>query len=128
METCECDGVCWRYAGGLAAMQSWADLLIAFAYFSIPLEMLYFASMFEGLPQRGTLVQFVSFILLCGCTHFIGARGLYLSLSDRMIVMAVFAKAATALVSCMTAISLLREIPRFLRTREREHHLTTKNE
>lgn len=123
MTSCECGGVQWQYAGGMAPFQSWADLLIAFAYFSIPLELLYFANKFKELPQKGTLVQFVAFILLCGFTHLIGARGLYLNHSTQLVVIASFAKAATALVSCVTAFSLLHELPKLLRTREREHFL-----
>jgi hypothetical protein len=73
-------------------------------------------------------VQFVSFILLCGFIHLTGARGLFLSLLDQIVLMAFLYKAGTALVSCMTAFSLLREIPRFLRTQEREHRVTTKTE
>lgn len=109
-------------------VQSWADVLIALAYFSIPIEMVYFATRVRDLPQKSTLFHFVMFIVLCGITHTFAASSLLLNRSPSTAVSANLAKIATALVSCATALSLLREIPKFLRQKEREQMLRTKKE
>jgi ethylene receptor len=124
MQTCVCLGEQW-WSGG-RRVQSWADVMIAFAYFSIPLEMIYFASKVRNLPHKGTLFQFVLFIILCGTTHTFAASTLLLSRTPSVLFFAAFAKVATALVSCATALSLLRDIPRFLHLQDRERMLENK--
>jgi ethylene receptor len=109
-------------------VQSWADVMIALAYFSIPLEMMYFATRVRDLPQKGTLVQFVMFIILCGITHAFAALSLLFNRSQMTVVSATFAKVATALVLCVTALSLLQEIPKFLRQKDREQFFLAKTE
>ncbi|KAM0008110.1 putative non-specific serine/threonine protein kinase [Helianthus debilis subsp. tardiflorus] len=44
-----------------------SDFLIAIAYFSIPIELLYFVSC-SNIPFKWVLVQFILFIVLCGAT------------------------------------------------------------
>lgn len=128
MQSCTCVERQWLYMMQLSHLQSMADAMIALAYFSIPLELMYFALKFRELPQKRTLFHFVLFILLCGCTHLFGAQGLCLSTSSTLVVSLTISKIATAIVSALTALSLLREIPLFLRMREREGFLRLKTE
>ena len=53
---------------GVARCQLASDFLIALAYFSIPLELLYFFLRSKVLPHRWVLLQFGLFIVLCGTT------------------------------------------------------------
>ena len=48
-----------------------SDAFIALAYFSIPLELIYFVKKATFFPYRWVLVQFGAFIILCGLTHMI---------------------------------------------------------
>ncbi|KAL4589066.1 hypothetical protein LXL04_001968 [Taraxacum kok-saghyz] len=47
-----------------------SDFLIAVAYFSIPIELLYFVSC-SNVPFKWVLFQFIAFIVLCGMTHLL---------------------------------------------------------
>ncbi|KAF9586932.1 hypothetical protein IFM89_039804 [Coptis chinensis] len=44
-----------------------SDFLIAVAYFSIPLELVYFIN----IPFKWVMAQFIAFIVLCGMTHLL---------------------------------------------------------
>jgi len=87
-----------------------SDLIIALSYFCIPIELVYRDS--KGLHQRdpryrNILAICVAFILLCGITHLVTFIG-------GTLVCAVFFKFITACVSTITAIYLVRLIPKFL--------------
>jgi ethylene receptor len=126
MVQCTCLGRLWTYSHSLGQLQSLADTIISVAYFSFPIELMYFGFKFKELPQKGTLVQFVLFILLCGCTHLLSAHELTLMDSSAKLVRITTAKCLTALVSAVTALFLFWKIPRFLRVQEREHYLKLK--
>ncbi|KAF8759168.1 hypothetical protein HU200_010555 [Digitaria exilis] len=83
--------------------QKVSDFLIAAAYFSIPLELLYFATCSDLFPLKWIVLQFGAFIVLCGLTHLIHP-----------------------LVSFATAITLLTLIPQLLRVKVRENFLMNK--
>lgn len=88
--------------------QKVSDLLIAAAYFSIPLEILYFvAGLRHLLPFRWVLVQFGAFIVLCGLTHLLAAFT-YEPHPFVLVLLLTVAKFLTALVSFLTAITPLR--------------------
>ena len=114
MVGCECLDRTWIYNGLTGRVHAWADVVISVAYFSIPVELLYFGFQYKELPQKTTLVRFVLFILLCGCTHIIGAHELKLMPTHSMQVSATVVTCLTAFVSALTAILLLRDIPRLL--------------
>jgi ethylene receptor len=114
------------YSLNQGRVQKWADIAISVAYFSIPLELLYFGYRFKELPLRRTLVQFVLFILLCGCTHLLAANELLLKRTQAMLTCATVVKSATAIVSLMTALFLVWEIPRFLKLAKRGQYLKVK--
>uniref|UniRef100_A0A0E0K704 histidine kinase n=1 Tax=Oryza punctata TaxID=4537 RepID=A0A0E0K704_ORYPU len=127
---CHCDG--GGGGGGFWSMdnifrwQKVSDLLIAAAYFSIPLEILYFvAGLRHLLPFRWVLVQFGAFIVLCGLTHLLTAFT-YEPHPFMVVLLLTSAKFLTALVSFLTAITLLTLIPQLLRIKVRESLLWLK--
>ncbi|KVI07439.1 protein EIN4-like [Cynara cardunculus var. scolymus] len=96
-----------------------SDFLIAIAYFSIPLELLYFLSC-SNVPFKWVVVQFIAFIVLCGLTHLINGWGYYGNQTFQLMMALTVAKLLTALVSCATAITLLTLIPLLLKFKVRE--------
>ncbi|KAI6692695.1 hypothetical protein NL676_020405 [Syzygium grande] len=82
-----------------------SDFLIAVAYFSIPLELLYFVSL-SYVPFKWVLAQFIAFIVLCGLTHLLNCWTYYGPHSFQLMLSLTIAKFLTALVSCATAITL----------------------
>ncbi|XP_059307836.1 protein EIN4 [Lycium ferocissimum] len=99
--------------------QKVSDFFIAVAYFSIPLELLYFISR-SNLPFKWVLVQFIAFIVLCGLTHLLNGWTYNPHPSFQLILSLTVAKILTALVSCATAITLLTLIPLLLKIKVRE--------
>ncbi|KAL6911269.1 hypothetical protein ACP4OV_000074 [Aristida adscensionis] len=129
---CACDGGGGGGGGGFWSLENifkWqkvSDLLIAAAYFSIPLELLYFvAGLRHLLPFRWVLVQFGAFIVLCGLTHLLAAFT-YEPHPFMLVLLLTAAKFLTALVSFLTAITLLTLIPQLLRVKVRESLLWIK--
>jgi ethylene receptor len=120
---CNCEED-WGLQELITRCQLASDFLIALAYFSIPLELVYFVSFSHVFPFRWVIIQFGAFIVLCGLTHFIsiwtyGPRDKDLGPQERdvsfLIILAqTILKIATALVSCATAITLVHIIPELL--------------
>uniref|UniRef100_A0A7N0SVI5 histidine kinase n=1 Tax=Kalanchoe fedtschenkoi TaxID=63787 RepID=A0A7N0SVI5_KALFE len=104
-----------------------SNFFIAFAYFSIPLELIYFVSKSAFFPYRWVLMMFGAFIVLCGATHLINLWTLSLHTRTVELVM-TFAKVATAAVSCLTALMLVHIIPDLLSVKTREELLKNKAE
>ncbi|EFJ25385.1 two-component response regulator [Selaginella moellendorffii] len=102
-----------------------ADFFIALAYFSIPIELIYFVKKSALFPYRWVLVQFGAFIVLCGATHFISLWTLG-SHSRTMATVMTVAKILTAVVSCATALMLVHIIPDLLSVKTRELFLKNK--
>ncbi|KAL5770584.1 hypothetical protein ACOSP7_014738 [Xanthoceras sorbifolium] len=104
--------------------QTVSDYMIGLAYFSIPLELLYFVSR-SNIPFKWVLIQFVAFIVLCGLTHLLNALTYHEQFrhSFLLVVSLTLAKLFTALVSCATAITLLTLIPLLLKWKVREFFL-----
>ncbi|XP_004239739.1 protein EIN4 [Solanum lycopersicum] len=121
---CNCDeeGVFWNIHTILDC-QKVSDFLIAIAYFSIPLELLYFISC-SDVPFKWVLVQFIAFIVLCGLTHLLNGLTYSAHPSFQLIMSLTVAKILTALVSCATAITLLTLFPMLLKVKVRELFLT----
>jgi PAS domain S-box-containing protein len=87
-----------------------SDLLIALAYFSIPIALLIFVRRRQDLAFNWMFLLFALFIILCGTTHLFGVWALWLPLYrlDGLI------KAATAVASVGTAALLWRLLPQAL--------------
>ncbi|XP_057720552.1 protein EIN4 [Arachis stenosperma] len=99
--------------------QKVSDFFIAIAYFSIPLELLYFIS-YSNVPFKLVFLQFIAFIVLCGLTHLLNAYTYYGSPSFQLLISLTVAKFLTALVSCATAITFPTLIPLLLKIKVRE--------
>ncbi|XP_002521957.2 protein EIN4 [Ricinus communis] len=116
---CNCDDEGIWSIHSILECQRVSDFLIAVAYFSIPIELLYFISC-SNFPFKWVLLQFIAFIVLCGLTHLLNAWTYYGPHSFQLMLSLTIAKFLTALVSCATAITLLTLIPLLLKWKVRE--------
>ncbi|XP_019057605.1 PREDICTED: ethylene receptor 2 [Tarenaya hassleriana] len=124
-QRCNCDdeGSFWSIENILET-QRVSDFLIAVAYFSIPIELLYFVSC-SNVPFKWVLFEFIAFIVLCGLTHLLHGWTYGPHTFRLMLALTVF-KILTALVSCATAITLITLIPMLLKVKVREFMLKKK--
>ncbi|KAF9620715.1 hypothetical protein IFM89_014015 [Coptis chinensis] len=125
MESCNCIEPQWPADDLLMKYQYISDVFIALAYFSIPLELIYFVKRSSVFPYRWVLVQFGAFIVLCGATHFINLWTFSIHSRTVEVVMAT-AKILCAVVSCVTALMLVHIIPDLLSVKTRELFLKNK--
>ncbi|KAL3848647.1 hypothetical protein ACJIZ3_010529 [Penstemon smallii] len=125
MELCNCIEPPWPADELLMKYQYISDFFIALAYFSIPLELIYFVKKSAVFPYRWVLVQFGAFIVLCGATHLINLWTFTLHTRTVAVVM-TSAKILTAAVSCATALMLVHIIPDLLSVKTREIFLKNK--
>ncbi|KAF2307015.1 hypothetical protein GH714_023301 [Hevea brasiliensis] len=116
---CNCDDDGFWSVHSILECQKVSDFLIAVAYFSIPMELLYFVSC-SNFPFKWVLLQFIAFIVLCGLTHLLNGWTYYGPHSFQLMMSLTVAKFLTALVSCATAITLLTLIPLLLKWKVRE--------
>ncbi|CAA2994945.1 ethylene receptor [Olea europaea subsp. europaea] len=116
---CNCDFDGFWSLNRILECQKVSDFFIAIAYFSIPIELLYFLSC-SNVPFKWVLLQFVAFIVLCGLTHLLNGWTYYGPHSFQLMMALTVAKILTALVSCATAITLLTLIPLLLKIKVRE--------
>lgn len=127
MDGCDCIEPQWPADELLIKYQYISDFFIALAYFSIPLELIYFVKKSSVFPYRWVLIQFGAFIVLCGATHLINLWTFTIHSRTVAIVMTV-AKVTTAAVSCITALLLVHIIPDLLSVKTRELFLKNKAE
>ncbi|XP_044493688.1 probable ethylene response sensor 1 isoform X2 [Mangifera indica] len=127
MISCDCIDTQLAQDELLVKYQYISDVLIALAYFSIPLELIYFVKKSAFFPYRWVLMQFGAFIILCGATHFISLWTFSLHSKAVAVVMTV-AKSSCALVSCLTALLLVYIIPDLLSVKTRELFLKNRAE
>jgi PAS domain S-box-containing protein len=103
-------GYCYLWKSELVWLHAGSDFLIALAYYSIPLMLVYFVRRRHDLPFQGIFFLFSAFILSCGTTHLLEIWTLWHPdywLSGLM-------KAITAIVSLYTASELMPLIPKAL--------------
>ncbi|XP_078446507.1 ethylene response sensor 1 isoform X2 [Wolffia australiana] len=127
MEGCDCIEPQWHPDELLLKYQYISDFFIALAYFSIPLELIYFVKKSSFFPYRWVLVQFGAFIVLCGATHLI-SLWTFVPHSKMVALVMTVAKVSTAVVSCATALTLVHIIPDLLSVKMREVFLKNKAE
>ncbi|OIW06218.1 hypothetical protein TanjilG_03843 [Lupinus angustifolius] len=125
MESCNCIEPQFPAEELLMKYQYISDFFIALAYFSIPLELIYFVKKSAVFPYRWVLVQFGAFIVLCGATHLINLWTFTMHTKTVAIVMTI-SKVLTAVVSCATALMLVHIIPDLLSVKTRELFLKKK--
>ncbi|KAJ8444007.1 hypothetical protein Cgig2_020853 [Carnegiea gigantea] len=126
MASCDCFEQ-WPADELLLKYQYISDFFIAVAYFSIPLELIYFVQKSAFFPYRWVLMQFGAFIVLCGATHLINLWTFSMHSKTVAIVMTI-AKMSTAAVSCITALMLVHIIPDLLSVKTREMLLRSRAE
>lgn len=100
-------GGCFLWQPSLLWLHAGSDGLIALAYFSIPLTLLYFLRRRPGLRLNGLILMFGGFILACGVTHLMSIWNLWHSSYRLEGVL----KAVTALLSLATAVAAVKLAP-----------------
>jgi len=103
-------GYCLLWAPGLIWLHAASDTIIALAYFSIPLALIWFVRQRKDLEFRWVFLLFVCFILACGMTHAMGVLTLWVAAYGLEGTI----KVVTAILSVATAILLWPLIPRLL--------------
>ena len=100
-------GHCFLWIPSILWTSVVADALIALAYLTIPVTLIYFIRRRRDMPFNWMFVAFGVFILACGSTHlaeiWVVWRPDYVPL--------VILKAITAVASVVTAIALVRLVP-----------------
>ena len=106
-------GHCYLWQTPLVSLHVVSDFLIAIAYFSIPIALLYFVFKRENdFPVR-LIVLFGSFIICCGLGHVFDIVTLWYPI----YWISGTVRAATALISCYTAMEVAILLPTFLALR-----------
>ncbi|XP_071704024.1 ethylene receptor 2-like [Rutidosis leptorrhynchoides] len=121
---CNCEVEGFFGYKNIMEIQRVSDFLIAVAYFSIPIELLYFVSC-SNVPFKWVLFEFIAFIVLCGMTHLLNGWTYEPHPFQLMLALTIF-KFLTALVSFATAITLVTLIPLLLKVKVRELMLKKK--
>lgn len=104
-------GYCLLWQPELVWMHVLSDIVIALAYFSIPLTivvLLYKRK--QTLPLRWVYVMFAAFILLCGATHLLRL----ITLWHPIYYFEGMVKVLTGAVSMATALLLIPLLPQLL--------------
>lgn len=104
-------GHCYLWQPHILWVNVISDLIIAAAYFSIPIALITFVKHRPDIEHRALFVLFSAFILLCGVTHLMGI----ITIWKGVYGLHGLAKLATAIVSMITAISLFRLMPKFVK-------------
>lgn len=103
-------GGCLLWRADLVWMSVLADSLIALAYYSIPLAILYFVRKRRDLVFPWIFILFGMFIFACGTTHLISVWNTWHS----NYAIEGIVKLITALISLTTAVLLWIKIPKVL--------------
>lgn len=103
-------GYCYLWKPGLVWLHVISDALIALAYFSIPVTLIYFIRKRRDLPFNWMFVSFGIFILACGGTHAMEIWTLW----HGTYWFSGAVKAVTAMASLPTAMLLVELVPRML--------------
>ena len=103
-------GYCYLWRPGLVWLHVVSDALIALAYFSIPITLIYFIRKRRDLPFNWMFLCFGTFILACGTTHAMEVWTLW----HGTYWLSGVIKAVTAMASVPTAILLAKLVPQAL--------------
>src|SRR3982074_1869258 len=103
-------GYCYMWNTKLVWLHVISDSLIALAYLSIPITLVYFIRKRRDVPFNWVFVCFGVFILACGGTHLMEVWTLW----NANYWLSGTLKAVTAVASVSTAILLVRLIPQAL--------------
>ncbi len=103
-------GHCYAWDSRLILLHVVSDALIALAYYSIPITLIYFVRKRKDLVFDWMFVCFAIFIVACGTTHLMEILNIWYP----FYWLAGIIKAITAITSIITAILLIRLVPRAL--------------
>ncbi|MEG4109959.1 PAS domain S-box protein, partial [Microcoleus sp. S13_C5] len=103
-------GHCYLWKPGLVGLHIASDSLIALAYYSIPITLLYFVRKRQDLPYPWIFLLFSAFIVACGTTHLMEIWTLW----HPTYWLSGCLKAITAFISVLTVIELVPVIPKVL--------------
>ena len=103
-------GFCYLWDPRIVWLNVISDGLIALAYYTIPIILIYFIRKSRELPFNSIFWMFGSFILACGATHGMEVWNVWHG--DYML--GGILKAITAAVSIFTAAMLVRLVPKAL--------------
>lgn len=103
-------GHCYLWKTNLVLLHVASDSIIALAYYSIPIMLVYFAHKRQDVPFQGIFLLFGAFIVACGTGHLMDVVTLW----HPVYWLSGFLKASTAIVSFYTALVLVPLIPQAL--------------
>jgi PAS domain S-box-containing protein len=103
-------GHCYLWKPSLVWLHLISDSLIAIAYYSIPITLVYFVRKRRDLPYDWIFLLFGSFIVACGTTHLMEVWTLW----HPTYWLSGGIKVATAIISLYTAAILIRLMPKAL--------------
>jgi len=106
-------GHCYLWKPSLLALNVVSDGIIALAYYSIPLMLVFLARRRRDLPFSWLFAMFGGFILACGTTHLMEIWTIWRP--DYWVSASL--KAFTAVISIATAVTLIPMLPRLLALR-----------
>jgi len=101
-------GHCYLWKPGLVWLHVVSDSLIALAYYSIPLMLVYFVRKRKDLPFDWIFLLFGAFIVACGTTHVMEIWTLW----HPDYWLSGFFKVITAIASVSTAMLLIPSMPK----------------
>lgn len=100
-------GHCYLWKPDLVGLHIVSDALIAIAYYSIPLTLIYFVQKRRDIPFNWIFLLFGAFIISCGTTHLLEIWTLW----HPVYWISGMTKLGTAAISLYTAIALVRLLP-----------------
>jgi len=106
-------GMCYQWRPDILSLHVASDILIAIAYFSIPIALYYFLKRRKDVPFRGVIYMFTVFIFACGVTHLISVWVVW---NGHYGIQGIF-KLLTALASIATALMMYPAMPKLLALR-----------
>jgi signal transduction histidine kinase len=103
-------GMCYEWDPKVIGLHVVSDALIALAYYSIPLTLVYLVRRRKDLVFDWIFLCFAAFIVACGTTHLMEIYNIW----HPTYWLSGAIKAITAAVSIVTAILLMRLVPKAL--------------
>jgi len=106
-------GMCYQWRSDILLLHVISDLLIAIAYFSIPIMLHYFLQKRRDFPFRAIAYMFSLFIFSCGVTHVFSV---WIVWNGHYGIQGIL-KGFTAITSVATAVVLFPVIPKLMALR-----------
>lgn len=114
-------GHCYLWDPTILWLHIISDAVITFSYYSIPIMLIYFIFKKRRIPFNWLFLMFALFIFACGTTHLMEIINVWKAEYPLAGVIKMF----TAIVSLMTAVSLIKILPKILDSEEKGNLLQT---